>query len=432
MIKPYHTYKKSNIEWIGKIPENWDTVRLKNIISYQKGKIPSMLYEEKLNDAFIPYLGMDYLRGNKNSIQYVDINANDALISKEGDVLLLWDGSNAGEFIKGKDGTVCSTMALIKTKKNTDNRFFLYLSNIIEHPLRKQTTGMGIPHVNSDVLNNIICPLPPFSEQRQIACYLDHKAHQIDTLIEKKQKLIELLKEQRNAIINQTVTKGLDPEVSMKDSGIEWLGEIPKHWDLRKISRSFNLIGSGTTPKSDNYDYYENGKIRWVITGDLNDGTLADSSKKITEKALSDYSALKVYPKGTLLIAMYGATIGKISLMNFEGCTNQACCALSNSPYLTNKFTFYWFLSNRQNIVSMSFGGGQPNISQDVIRGLKISTPPITEQKQIADYLDHKTCQIDTFIEKKQKLIDMLKEYRTALISNAVTGKIDVREEALT
>jgi type I restriction enzyme, S subunit len=206
-----------------------------------------------------------------------------------------------------------------------------------------------------------------------------------------------------------------------KESGVEWIGDIPNHWEMRKVSRSFNLIGSGTTPKSDNAEYYDAGIIHWVITGDLNDGYLTESSKKITQKAFDEYSTLKMYPEGTLLIAMYGATIGKISLLGFEACTNQACCAIADSPYITNTFAFYWFLANKQNIIGLGYGGGQPNISQDIIRTLRISTPPLPEQRAIADFLDRKTAQIDTLIEKKQRQIELLQEQRTALINQAVT-----------
>lgn len=216
-------------------------------------------------------------------------------------------------------------------------------------------------------------------------------------------------------------TESMKPYPAYKDSGIEWIGEIPEGWDMRKVSRSFALIGSGTTPKSNEDQYYQNGDISWIITGDLNDGLLNDSSKKITPKALEDHSTLKIYPKDTLIVAMYGATIGKICMTNFEACTNQACCALSESPYLFNRFTFYWFIANKHNIINMSYGGGQPNISQEIIRSLKITTPSLVEQHSIIIFLDNQTAKIDTLIENKQKQIELLKEERTAIINQAVT-----------
>jgi type I restriction enzyme, S subunit len=210
-----------------------------------------------------------------------------------------------------------------------------------------------------------------------------------------------------------------------KDSGVEWIGKIPTDWEMRKISHSFDLISSGTTPKAGNKQYYNNGKINWINTGDLNNGLLKNCKKQITTKAMDDYSALKIYPKGALIIAMYGATIGKVSISDIEACTNQACCVILSSKIIDLKFIFFWFIANKQNIISLSFGGGQPNISQNLIREIKICCPELVNQQEIASYLDHKTHLIDTLIKKKQRLIDLLKEERTAVINEAVTKGID-------
>jgi len=206
-----------------------------------------------------------------------------------------------------------------------------------------------------------------------------------------------------------------------KPSGIEWIGEIPEHWTVRKLSRSYEKIGSGTTPSVDNRTYYEEGTIDWVNTGDLNDAYLTKCSKKVTEAALNEHSSLKVFPIGSVIMAMYGATIGKLSILRIPACTNQACCVLTQSRYFENRYTFYWLMANRQHIISMAYGGGQPNISQELVRSLRVTAPPIYEQKTIAAYLDQKTALIDQTIQKKQRLIDLLQEERTALINRAVT-----------
>ena len=208
---------------------------------------------------------------------------------------------------------------------------------------------------------------------------------------------------------------------SYKNSGVEWLGEIPSHWEIIKLSHSFRLIGSGTTPKSGDLRYYQNGTIPWVNTGDLNDGILNVTSKRVTNQAIKHHSTLKIYPRGTVIIAMYGATIGKTSILNLESCANQACCALGNSIYHNNKFILYWLVGNRNNIISMSCGGGQPNISQETIKSLKIPAPKREEQQKIIDFLDRKTAEIDEAIAKKQKLIELLQEQKAILINRSVT-----------
>lgn len=210
-----------------------------------------------------------------------------------------------------------------------------------------------------------------------------------------------------------------------KQSKTSWLGEIPSDWTDWKVSRLFRKIGSGTTPKAGTAEYYENGTIPWVNTGDLNDGYLYDCQTYITEKALEEHSTLKIYDIDTLLIAMYGATIGKTSILKFKACTNQACCALGNSKLIEIKFAFYWFIANKQHIINLSYGGGQPNISQDVIRSLKIPICDFEEQTQIVKYLDYKTGLIDDFIASRKKQIDLLREQLHFKINEALTKGIN-------
>jgi len=212
-----------------------------------------------------------------------------------------------------------------------------------------------------------------------------------------------------------------------KDSGVEWLGEIPEHWEVRKVSHAFQKIGSGTTPSTNHYDYYE-GNIPWVNTSELREKVITDTSAKLTNKALLDHSVLNLYPPGTLLIAMYGATIGRLGILGITACTNQACCALANPISINAKFAFYWLWMRRNELILLSSGGGQPNINQEKIRSIRIPAPPLTEQQAIARFLDRETAKIDTLVTKTRISIDKLKEYRTALISAAVTGKIDIRE----
>jgi restriction endonuclease S subunit len=206
-----------------------------------------------------------------------------------------------------------------------------------------------------------------------------------------------------------------------KDSGVAWIGEIPADWEVWKVSHSFKQIGSGTTPLVSNSDYYDNGTIPWVNTGDLNNGFVKEAEKRITQHAIQEHSTLRLYPPNTLLVAMYGATIGKIGILEMEACTNQACCALAYPKHFEIKYLYYWFLDNKSNIVSLAYGGTQPNISQDLIRSLKIQAPSISDQCRIAAYLDEQTAKIDNLIALRYQQIDLLKEQRAALIQQAVT-----------
>jgi len=210
-----------------------------------------------------------------------------------------------------------------------------------------------------------------------------------------------------------------------KNSNIPWLGEIPEHWRNWKVSRGVKSIGSGTTPSSGNKIYYENGTINWLNTGDFNDSILKKCKRKITELAIKENSALKIFPKGTLSIAMYGATIGKVCIVDFETTTNQACCNIVEGDVFDNKFLMYWFIGNKKHIVNLSYGGGQPNISQDVIKSLIVPSPEIQEQTAIARFLDYKLAKINRFIQKKKQLIKLLNEQKAAIINQAVTKGLD-------
>ncbi|WHN66064.1 restriction endonuclease subunit S [Cysteiniphilum sp. QT6929] len=221
------------------------------------------------------------------------------------------------------------------------------------------------------------------------------------------------------------MTGKLKPYPQYKDSDVEWLGEVPEEWRVIKIGNLFLSIGSGTTPISTSKEYYEGGLIPWVNTGDLNDGYLEGSKRHITEKALEDFSTLKVYPKGSIIIAMYGATIGKLTITTSSATTNQACCVLEPAITIDSKYIFYCLLASRNYIIDLAYGAGQPNISQETIRSLKLPVPITKEQTTIANYLDQQTVKINQLIENYQKLIALSKEKRTALITHCVTKGLD-------
>lgn len=206
-----------------------------------------------------------------------------------------------------------------------------------------------------------------------------------------------------------------------KDSSVEWIGNIPAEWSLKKISHVFRNIGSGTTPLSGSDIYYKNGSINWLQTGDLNDGYIDETSKKITEKALRHYSTLKQYSKGSLVVAMYGATIGKVGILNIDTATNQACCVLGANFGVDIKYYFYMLQGFKADIIRMAYGGGQPNISQETIKNLRLPFPDLSTQHEISKFLDQKTSEIDQAIAIKEQQIALLNECKQIVIQKAVT-----------
>lgn len=215
------------------------------------------------------------------------------------------------------------------------------------------------------------------------------------------------------------------PETEMKDSGIEWVENIPKNWRLRKINSLFETIGSGTTPNSNIEEYYQ-GMVNWLQSGDIN-GTIVKSTKKhISNEIISSTSALTVYKAPFIVIAMYGASIGNISMVDIDACTNQACCALVKPiKDIDMQYAFWGLMAAKEELVLSSRGGGQPNISQNIIKQLRVPVPYLQEQQAIANYLDETCSKIDEIIAEAKASIDEYKELKQSVIFEAVTKGLD-------
>jgi len=211
---------------------------------------------------------------------------------------------------------------------------------------------------------------------------------------------------------------------SYKNSGVEWLGDVPSGWETWKISHGFRSIGSGTTPNTNDLSFY-NGDIPWVTTAELREKRIVQTNKTVTDLALKEYSALSIYSPNALIIAMYGATIGRLGTLGVHATVNQACCVFENPIAFDSTFVFWWLQMARPVLVTEATGGGQPNLSQDDLKSLKIPAPNVSEQKAIALFLDRKAAAIDALIAKKEKLLELLVEKRTALITRAVTKGLD-------
>lgn len=441
-MRKYEAYVDYEEEWIGSVPEHWKLKKVKHT-TYVKGRIGwnGLRSDEflEMSDSIV-VTGTDFNNGLINWKTCYQINQarydEDLFIQlKENDLLITKDGTIGKVALVIGMPKICTlNSGVFVTRPITGDyiskyMYWLLISDVFTSFFNYNKSGSTIQHLYQNVFDEFKFPCPPIIEQTTIANYLDHKTSQLDTLIRKKEKLIELLREERTAIINQAVTKGLNPDVPMRDSGIEWLGEIPEKWEIWKLSHAFEKVGSGTTPESGNPKYHENGIYNWLNTGDLNNGYLDSVSKKVTEQALKDYSALKLFPTRTVVIAMYGATIGKTSIVNCEVTVNQACCVFYGSSTILNEFLFYWFIAKKDHIVNLSKGGGQPNISQDILKGIKIPCPEKEEQLEIVRFIENESKRVTTIISKIEQEIELLKEYKTALISEVVTGKLDVRSE---
>lgn len=208
----------------------------------------------------------------------------------------------------------------------------------------------------------------------------------------------------------------------MKDSGIEWIGEIPEEWEISKIKFEVETIGSGTTPSSDNLLYYDEGIYNWIQSGDLyKKNYILSTEKQLTNVAIKDYKILTKYKKDFVVIAMYGASVGNVSLSKIDAYTNQACCAIKVDYSNNLKYLFFLLKVANEDMLSRAFGGTQPNISQIVIKNMTFLKPSITEQQAISNFLDKKVGQIDDILEDLNKQVEILNQYRDSVIYEATS-----------
>jgi type I restriction enzyme S subunit len=280
--------------------------------------------------------------------------------------------------------------------------------------------------MTQDDLGNIFLSFPPPNEQQSIANFLDRETARIDTLIEKKQKFIETLKEKRIAIISRAVTKGLNPEVTMKDSGIEWVDSIPANWKTMKL-KWFSVIYSGGTPDKAIEEYWEDGIIPWINSGEVNQKLIKSPSTYITEEAFKKSSA-KWIRKGDLVMALagQGKTKGMVAQLDFDTTCNQSMGAICPNGRVNNRYILYWFELNYQNIRNIGGGNQRDGLNLSMVGNIKCPIPPLEEQDSIVNFIDSREDFYFDLIIKTETAIDKLKEYKTALISAAVTGKIKV------
>ncbi|WP_345851666.1 restriction endonuclease subunit S [Shewanella algae] len=436
LMPKYEAYKNSGEDWIGDIPEEWLLRRFKFLIteinersqSGEENLLSVSQYTGVTNKS--DKLGEGDLITNAESLEgYKKVTKGD-LVSN---IMLAWNGSLG---VSPFDGITSPAYAVYRFGNECLDRFYHYLlrTELYKSEFKRRSTGVIESRLRlyTDDFFDVVGILPSLKEQLLIACFLDKKTAQIDDAIAIKDQQINLLKERKQIIIQQAVTQGLDPNVPMKDSCVDWIGKIPAHWDITKISNITNTT-SGSTPQSGNVEAYYNGNIPWVRTTDLNDDLLFDTPEKITYKALRETSC-KLVPENSVCVAMYGGagTIGKHALLKFSGTVNQAVCAILPCHKLVPKFLYYYMKFYRPHWMIVAKGSRvDPNISQDQVRRMPITLPSIQEQTTIVDFINDQLGMFNDAEGFYLQQIEKLKEYKTTLINSAVTGKIKIIPEMI-
>lgn len=433
----YPEYKESGSKWIDKIPSSWKVVSLKHILSIPITDGPH-LTPEFLEDG-VPFVSAEAVSGG-----YIDFDkirgfiseADDELFSqkyrpKRNDVYMIKSGATTGiTAIVETDRrfNIWSPLAVMRCKDIYHPRFLLnYLrSDSFQESVQLSWTFGTQQNIGMGTLENLAVCFPSFEEQQKIANFLDHETAKIDTLIEKQQQLIKLLKEKRQAVISHAVTKGLNPNAPMRDSGVEWLGEVPEHWGVSALGY-YAKITTGATPDRSKLEYW-NGDIPWIKTGEVKYSDIYETEEYITKEGL-DNSSVSIAPPGTLLMAMYGqgVTRGRVAVLGVSATFNQACAAISPVANLSSVFLKYYFMAVYHAIRDGGNETSQMNLNADIVGKFKVVIPSSVEQEAIVERLDSELKKFDGLILMVEKSVALSRERRTALISAAVTGKIDVR-----
>ena len=426
-MKRYESYKDSGVKWLGEIPGHWEVLPLKYIFKLQKKLVGRNSNKYKLLSLTLQGIKV---RDLENPTGKFPSSFDSYQIVEPGDFIFCnFDNEETPRAVgqsKFKGMITGAYDVFGVNNNNMDSNYLLYYCLYIDDAKRFKPLYKGLRKtIPFDSFMSYKIAIPPKAEQTAIANYLDSVTSKIDEAISQQQKMIDLLNERKQIIIQNAVTKGLDPNAKMKDSGVEWIGEIPENWEVIKCSYVFSGIGSGTTPKSSNEYYYTNEGVNFLQTGDLNDGYINDTTKKITDKALKEIN-LKIYNKNSLIIAMYGATIGKLGILNVCTTVNQACCVLPQTKKISIKYAFYMYMIARKDLIIKSRGGGQPNISQDTIRNQKIIVPTKNDQEEIVEHIEKMINPIDSSISQCNKMISLLQERKQIIINDVVTGKVKV------
>jgi len=435
-MKKYDSYKDSGVEWIGEIPEHWTVGKIKYSDLVIMGQSP--LSDECNSEG----KGLPFLQGNAEFGElfptpklYCETANKSAEIN---DVLLSVRAPVGAINISNQKVGIGRGLCAVRPIKSNSKFIYYWLLKSVEE-LDSISTGSTFKAVNLDDVKSLNFPIIGNSEQTAIANYLDQKTTQIDDLIAKKERLIQLLEEERTAIINKAVTKGLDPTVPMKDSGIEWLGEIPAHWEIKKLKQIFNS-SKGLTITKENL---ESEGIPCVNYGEIHSkfGFEVDIDKHqlkcVNPSYLeSDYKSL--IQTGDFVFAdtsedVSGAGNFTYLKSNHEIFAGYHTIILRALVDIESRYFAYQFdsIPYRTQIRQSVKGIKVFSITQGILKNTSLWVPPIDEQKQIIEFLDIETNRIVSLKNSAIKEIELLKEFKTALISEVVTGKIDVRNEKL-
>lgn len=426
------------VEWMGGLPAAWTAEPVKRHFDVQLGKMLQN-HSSGPEDRSVPYLkALHVLWGRVSTNDPPEMWASPADVCqygiRSGDLLVCEGGEVGRAAVVDAPPPNCiiqNSLHRVRARDSADVKFLQYVLHSVDAAgwLDVLCNRATIAHFTGEKLAELRIPLPFPNEQRAIARFLKREMARIDALIKKKQRQIELLQEKRAAFISQAVTTGLDPNAPMKDSGVEWLGRIPRHWHVVRLGY-FARVRNGSTPSRIYAGYWTDGVVPWLSSSKVNEDVITEPSEWITETARRE-SGLEIMRPGSVVIGLVGQgrTRGMSALMGVSAAINQNMAAITPGNRLVGRYLHYLLQHMYEPIREGGRGANQPALNCELIADLRVLLPPVGEQQAIAEHLDRVSDNLSALSAKIEASIDRLREYRTALISAAVTGKIDVRKE---
>lgn len=418
MMERYSEYKDSGVKWLGKIPSHWEVMPLKSFIKFEKGKTPKEFSDE--NNG-LPYLTMDYLRSRDNKFVKYPISSVGLFKIEEFEALVLWDGANAGEFILSKKGYLGSTMAKISGyRKYYNNLYFYYFLKMLEPTSKNFANGTTIPHFDASILINYHYPIPPIDEQKAIGSYLDTATSEIDKAIAMQQKMIDLLNERKQIIIQNAVTKGLDENVEMKESSVEWIGRIPKHWEVRRGKFLFRVVN----------EYSTTGQEELLTVSDRT-GITPRCMKNVNMFMSESLIGYKKCQKGDICSNIMWMWHGAVGVTEYNGVISPSYGVYRQiAVNYDNKYLDYMLRLPRlvevYGICSTGLTESRLRLYPDDFMNIQFFIPPVEEQKSIVLQIQKQITDIEKSIRNAENLITLLQERKQIIINEVVTGKVRV------
>ena len=425
-MKRYESYKDSGVKWLGEIPGHWEVTCLRRLLKrYSVKGHPNKPLLSVTREKGVILRGAKGDDGNNNIIPedlsgYKHVKKGQFVINK----MKSWQGSYGVSDFEG----IVSPAYFVYDLDIGDKRFFSWAIRSKNYvPFFMQySKGIRVDQwdLTPENVKSIPFFIPPKSEQTAIANYLDSVTSKIDEAISQQQKMIDLLNERKQIIIQNAVTKGLDPNAKMKDSGVEWIGEIPEDWEVLKLRR-ISKIFTGKTPSTSNPRYFHSEDIEWFTPGDFNGIELKSSKRKISNYAIKDNASI-LYPKHSIFIIGIGGTIGKVAFCDLEASCNQQINVIILNENANYRYITYLLQNSNSEIMKNANLSTLPIINQQKTGDLKIILPNINEQSLIVDYINNEIKPIDSSISQCNKMISLLQERKQIIINDVVTGKVKV------